>query len=202
MTCIRGDRVIFRNLSFTAPSGSVTVVTGKNGSGKTSLLRAIVGLSPMRFGTIKLNNEDITTMSACISDITYVGHKNACHEHLSTVDILESWANMRDRKDLVQAAVQFFGLEQVLNIKFSYLSSGWKKRVALARLLIFNTPVWIMDEPFANLDQASTEMVKNLMLTRAERGGIVILSDHNPESVFPNASVVNLEQVTGEQNHQ
>ena len=199
MTCIRGDRVIFRNLSFSAADGSITVVTGRNGSGKTSLLRAIVGLIPISFGTIKLNNEDISTLNTCISDITYIGHRSACHEHMSTADILELWANMRNNGDLVLAAVQFFGLEQVLNIKFSCLSSGWKKRVALARLLIFNTPVWVMDEPFANLDETSTARVKDLIFTRAERGGIIILSEHSPENIFPDAPVVNLEQFAVEQ---
>ena len=200
VTCIRGDRVIFRNLSFTAVSGSITVVTGENGSGKTSLLRAMVGLIPISFGAIKLNNEDVSTLNTCISDITYIGHKNACHEHMTTADILELWANMRNNRDLILAAVQFFGLEQVLNIKFSCLSSGWRKRVALARLLIFNTPVWVIDEPFANLDASSTARIKDLIFTRAERGGIIILSEHSPENTFPDAPVVNLEMFSAEQN--
>ncbi|UQD54161.1 heme ABC exporter ATP-binding protein CcmA [Anaplasma phagocytophilum] len=192
VTCVRGERVLFRNLSFIANQGSITVIAGKNGSGKTSLLRSMVGLVPVRFGKITLNGEAITTSSTCISDITYIGHKNACHEHLMVVDILEFWANTRGNDNLIPAAVNFFELHRVLHTKFRHLSSGWKRKVALSRLLIFNTHVWIMDEPFANLDSASVAMLKELILTRAERGGTIILADHNHENTFSQAQVVNL----------
>ncbi|MDB1135122.1 heme ABC exporter ATP-binding protein CcmA [Candidatus Anaplasma sp. TIGMIC] len=199
VTCIRGESVLFKNLSFVADYGTVTVVTGMNGSGKTSLLRAMVGLVPIRFGTITLDGEVVTTSSTCISNITYVGHKNACYEHLSTADILRYWAHSRDKDALLSAAVNFFGLDPVLNTKYKHLSSGWKRKVALSRLLLFNTQVWIIDEPFTNMDSQAIDTVRNLIHTRAEHGGIVVMSDHNPAHIFPDAQIVHLSPTRAEE---
>ena len=193
IACIRGERVIFKNLSFAAKEGSLTLITGKNGSGKTSLLRIIVGLLPTRFGSVTLNGEKITTSSSCISDITYVGHKNACRENMVVLDALKFWTDCRRTEELVESAIHFFGFHNILYTKFRHLSCGWKRKVALARLLISNTHVWLIDEPFTNLDHNSVELVRNLILTRVERRGIVLLAGHGPEKVFEGAQVIHLD---------
>ncbi|MCU7611733.1 heme ABC exporter ATP-binding protein CcmA [Anaplasma capra] len=192
VSCIRGSKLLFQNLSFTAENGSVTLVVGNNGSGKTTLLRTIVGLMPAASGSIKLDGENITTGSQCITQITYIGHKSACTANMKVQDILEFWAKCKGNSELTGAASHFFGLYPVLDTKFKNLSSGWQKIVSLSRLLVSNTRVWIVDEPFANLDPDTVTMVQSLMLTRAERGGIVILTDHKVDVAFANAQIVRL----------
>ncbi|WP_169192902.1 heme ABC exporter ATP-binding protein CcmA [Anaplasma platys] len=193
VSCIRGNRVVFQNLSFSADSGVVTIIAGKNGCGKSTLLRAIVGLVPVAFGCIRLNGEAISTSSSNISDITYIGHTNACIDHLTTLNMLEMWATMRNNVELIPAAVSFFSLHQVLDTKYKNLSSGWKRKVALSRLLVFNTDIWVIDEPFANLDTQTALLVHNLISTRAERRGIVLLSHHGSELSLENANTIDLE---------
>lgn len=195
ISCVRGSRAVFQNLSFNANSGVVTVITGRNGCGKSTLLRAIVGLVPITFGSIRLNGEAISTSSSRISDVTYIGHANACIDHLTTLNMLEMWATIRDNIELIPAAVSFFSLHQVLYTKYKNLSSGWKRKVALSRLLIFNTDIWVIDEPFANLDTQAALLVRNLISTRAERGGVVLLSSHHSGEIpLDSANTINLEE--------
>ncbi|MFV9877689.1 MAG: heme ABC exporter ATP-binding protein CcmA [Anaplasma ovis] len=192
VACARSDRLLFDNLSFVAKSGSITLVIGNNGSGKTTLLRTIMGLMPAASGSIKLDGEGITTSSGCISQITYVGHKPACTGNMTVQEILEFWAQCKNSSELTDAAACFFGLYPILDVRFKNLSSGWQKRVALSRLLVSNTRVWVVDEPFSNLDPDAVALVQNLILTRAERGGIVILADHKKSDLFIDAQIVQL----------
>ncbi|CAN7939910.1 unnamed protein product, partial [Ixodes pacificus] len=152
VTCSQGGRQLFQNLSFTAKMGSITLISGRNGSGKTTLLRVIVGLQPPLSGSIKFQGEAINLFSNCLSHLTYVGHKNACNENMTVWDTLMFWARCKSTEPLVLAALCFFGLQPILELRFKELSAGWKRRVALSRLLISNTKIWIIDEPFANLD--------------------------------------------------
>lgn len=193
VSCVRSNRVVFQNLSFNANSGEITVIAGKNGCGKSTLLRAIVGLVPVTFGSIRLNGEAVSTSSSSVADITYVGHANACVDHLTTLNILELWATLKNTAELIPAAVSFFSLHKVLDSKYKNLSSGWKRKVALSRLLVFNTGIWVIDEPFANLDTESVLLVRDLIYTRAERGGIVLLSHHGGELSLDNTNTVDLE---------
>ncbi len=192
VSCIRGDRLLFENLSFVAKGGSITLVVGNNGSGKTTLLRTIVGLIPAASGSVRLDGEDITISSKCILQITYVGHKSACTGNMTVQEILEFWAQCRGTGELIDAAACFFGLYPILDVRFKNLSSGWQKRVALSRLLVSNTRVWVVDEPFSNLDPDAVALVQNLILTRAERGGIVILADHKKNDLFTDAQIVQI----------
>ncbi|MGN7678327.1 MAG: heme ABC exporter ATP-binding protein CcmA [Anaplasma sp.] len=198
VSCTRNDRVLFQNLSFTAKHGSLTLITGGNGSGKTTLLRTIVGLVPLASGSITLDGEDITNYSSCMSQITYVGHKNACSPNMMVEDIMEFWGKCKGTDALVDAALCFFGLYPVLGVRFKNLSSGWQRRVALSRLLISNTRVWIVDEPFANLDPETITLIQNLILTRVERGGVVILSGHSANPAFTDAQVIQIPTTTNE----
>ncbi|MGN7661484.1 MAG: heme ABC exporter ATP-binding protein CcmA [Anaplasma sp.] len=196
VSCTRNNRILFRDLSFTTKNGSLILITGGNGSGKTTLLRAMVGLVPLASGSITLYEEDITSYSSCISQITYVGHKNACSPNMMVEDILEFWGECKGTSELVYAALCFFGLNPVLGARFKNLSSGWQRRVALSRLLISNTRVWIVDEPFANLDSETVTLIQNLILTRVERGGIVILADHSANPAFRDAQVIRIPTTT------
>lgn len=111
--------------------------------------------------------------------MVYVGHKNACKDSLTVTQNIEFWAGIRNTRELIVAAVCCLQLQPVLNIRYGELSAGWRRRVALARLLISNANVWLIDEPFCNLDSATCELVLNLISIRSEQNGIVIITGHS-----------------------
>ncbi|WP_349968161.1 heme ABC exporter ATP-binding protein CcmA [Wolbachia endosymbiont of Armadillidium arcangelii] len=180
LSCARNNRVLFENLSFKAKPKSKILVTGPNGSGKTSLIRSLSGLLPPVSGNIMYCGKDIyDDIKSYIPSMVYIGHKNACKDSLTAGENIEFWARIRNTRELIMAAVCCLQLQPVLNIKYSELSVGWKRRVALARLLIFNANVWLIDEPFCNLDSTTCELVLNLISIRSEQNGTVIITGHS-----------------------
>ncbi|KJV69170.1 heme ABC exporter ATP-binding protein CcmA [Candidatus Neoehrlichia procyonis] len=193
ISCYRGEKRLFNNLSFSASRGSVTLIIGGNGSGKTTLLRAMIGLFPIKSGSIKFCNCPIKLLDSYLSQVTYIGHKNACSETLTVLENLMFWANLKGTQELIEAAVYFFSLQSILEIQYKNLSTGWKRKVALSRLLVYNTSIWIIDEPFANLDPNSIELVTELISNRQEQKGIIIISDHKANISLPSYQTVNIE---------
>ncbi|ACT69660.1 ATP-binding cassette domain-containing protein [Neorickettsia risticii] len=113
------------------------------------------------------------------SEITYIGEKLACDEERTVLENLYFWANLRDRTHLLQATLEFFDLTKISNIEVRKLSSGWKKRVSLSKLLLFNSKIWILDEPFIHLDKKSIKLFTELFDLRLARNGIILLVHHN-----------------------
>ncbi|MDG7056455.1 MAG: heme ABC exporter ATP-binding protein CcmA [Wolbachia endosymbiont of Meromenopon meropis] len=180
LSCTRNNKVIFKNLSFQARLKSKILITGSNGSGKTTLMKSLSGLSPPASGNITHCGKNIYDCSrSYTSSMVYVGHKNACNDDLTVAENIELWAEIRNTRELIMATICCFQLQPVLNVKYSQLSSGWKRRVALARLLISDANVWLIDEPFCNLDSLAYELVLNLISIRSEQNGIVIITEHN-----------------------
>ncbi|TPF75422.1 heme ABC exporter ATP-binding protein CcmA [Brucella gallinifaecis] len=175
----RGGEAIFAKLSFALSSGEALIVTGPNGSGKSTLLRIICGLLAPEEGQIALV-EDATTLpvrTAC----HYLGHQNAMKPALSVRENLLFWQkfNGAAAHDIGEAleAVDLPGVE---HLPFGYLSTGQKRRVAIARLLTSYRPLWIVDEPTAGLDRASEARFAELMREHMRDGGMVIAATHIP----------------------
>ena len=180
ITCEKGDRRLFKGLSFTLGDCCCLVIRGDNGSGKTSLLKVIAGLDDPADGEVLYANEKIKGehFSEYCSMIQYVGHKNAIKPELTVRENIEFWAQLDGSDMAVDAAISFFDLEQYENTQCRKLSAGWKKRVALARLLACKSEIWILDEPFANLDKDMSLRLASVIKTRIGQGGIVIIAAH------------------------
>ena len=194
LMCIRNHKCLFSELNFVTQKNLLTLVTGNNGSGKTSLLRLFAGLIPITHGNIKYHGKNIHDSDSYFTSITYIGHKNFCNDNLTVLENIKLWANLRNTHELIEATVCFFELHLILNIKYRYLSAGWKRRVALSRLLIYNTNIWIIDEPLVHLDNHTKELMLELISTRLkQKDGIVIISDHSQTEAYGKCQVINLE---------
>ncbi|QWK77759.1 heme ABC exporter ATP-binding protein CcmA [Ochrobactrum sp. BTU1] len=175
----RGGETIFAGLSFEVLSGEALIVTGPNGSGKSTLLRIICGLLAPEAGKIELleDRAALPVRATC----HYLGHQNAMKPALSVRENLLFWQkfNGSARFDIDEAleAVDLPGVEY---LPFGYLSTGQKRRVSIAKLLISHRPLWIVDEPTAGLDKASESRFAELMRDHMRDGGMVIAATHIP----------------------
>ena len=176
----RGGKNVFRNVDFSLGEGRALVVTGANGTGKSTLLRVIAGLLPTASGTVRVEDggEDWPTPAAASH---YVGHFNAMKPALTLAENLGFWRDYLGEPRMTPAkALAEVGLETIADLPFAYLSTGQKRRAALARLLVSWRPVWLLDEPTAGLDKASEEMFGGLMRKHLALGGIVVAATHLP----------------------
>lgn len=174
--------------------GCILVLKGSNGTGKTSLLKIISGLIPPKKGEILYNNQPVKKYyDEYCSLIEYVGHQNALKQDLTVIENIEFWSKMKESVELIPAALKYFGLSDYADIPCYKLSAGWQRKVALARLMACNSKLWLLDEPFANLDSESQVMLQNLISIRCNEGGIVILTSHDEVKRFKTASIMNLE---------
>ena len=149
-------------------------VTGPNGTGKTTLLRCLAGLIRADSGTISVLGEN---------DLHYLGHLNAMKPQLTVTENLNFWAKINDASkidDALENAIVTLNLTRLTDLPFSVLSSGQKRRVALARLLLSPRAVWLLDEPTVGLDTASILIVEAMFAKHLSEGGIIIAATHTP----------------------
>lgn len=175
----RGGETIFSNLSFTLDGGEALVVTGPNGSGKSTLLRIICGLLAPEEGRIALieDGASLPVQAAC----HYLGHQNAMKPALSVRENLLFWQRFNGAGALdIDEALEAVNLPGVEHLPFGYLSTGQKRRVSIAKLLVSHRPLWIVDEPTAGLDKASETRFAGLMRDHLQQGGTIIAATHIP----------------------
>ena len=180
LACIRGERLLFRDLSFRVEAGTLLWVSGGNGCGKTSLLRLLCGLARPEAGRICWNGQDIRAeREAYLGDLVYLGHLNALKDDLSAEENL-GFALGRGRADAdITAALSQRGLAACLGLATRVLSQGQKRRVALSRLaLSAERRLWILDEPFAALDVSAVQTLATAVAAHARAGGMVIFTSH------------------------
>jgi heme exporter protein A len=179
VVCVRGGREVFAGLDFEAASGEAVAVVGRNGSGKTSLLRLIAGLLIPAGGTIALDGGDVelTLPEQC----HYLGHRDALKPALSVAENLSFWADFLggERCDAAQSLVTV-GLDHATHLPAAFLSAGQRRRLSLARLLTVRRPVWLLDEPTTALDVTGQDMFGGLMRDHLARGGLIIAATHAP----------------------
>jgi heme exporter protein A len=173
------NQPIFKGVSFSILPGSIHILKGINGSGKTSLFKIIAGLLKSNTGNILWNNKPIDYeyyYKACIS---YLSHENGVKGNLSVLDNLLLWADLKGNQLLVPLAMEHFKLNEIAEVKCKDLSAGWQKRVALARMIIGNGKLWLLDEPEANLDEKGRELLLKLLQVKISSGGMAIIASHN-----------------------
>jgi heme exporter protein A len=156
-------------------------IYGANGSGKSSILRRLVGLDIIKPKQVFYDQIDVFNHLPEYRLMNeYVGHNLGLKEDLTVLDNLSFWAKLYDNELLIPSAVRTFRLDAYLEHKISELSYGTKKRSALARLLVTNSTLWFLDEPFANLDAEFKDIMLNLIRARCEQKGIVVFTSHDP----------------------
>jgi heme exporter protein A len=184
LRCVRGERTLFQDLSFTLRSGELLRIGGPNGSGKTSLLRIACGLLEPDRGEVRWGGEDIRALKEEFwARLLYLGHANALKDDLSAAENLEiacALAGVVADERQIRAALERLGLAGRENLPARVLSQGQRRRVALARLALGDgAPLWVLDEPFTALDAAAIEDVRELIAGHVSRGGGVLYTTHH-----------------------
>ena len=195
LTCVRGERTLFADLSFEVISGEWLHIRGENGIGKTSLLRMLAGLSKPAVGSIDWNNSSIEVdPSEYHRNLLFLGHRDSLKEDLTALENLEiatALDGVQISTDDALLALHRFGLRGREDLPVNCLSAGQKRRVLLARLLLRRAKLWILDEPFNALDVRAVEMLSELISEHIEAGGMAVMTSHQ-EILMPNGRVVQL----------
>ncbi|MDP1559724.1 MAG: cytochrome c biogenesis heme-transporting ATPase CcmA [Nitrosomonas sp.] len=182
LVCVRGDRRLFEDVNFFLDAGGIMRVSGPNGSGKTSLLRMLCGLSLPAHGEISWRGTAIRSLGGeYYNEVTYLGHLAGVKDELTAIEnlrISSALAGAEIGEDKAREVLQYVGLggRELLPVKV--LSQGQKKRVALARLLVSSTALWILDEPLVALDTSAIKMIKDLLEQHLAQGGMVVMTTH------------------------
>ncbi len=186
----RGGEPVFDGLSFALSDGECLIVTGENGSGKSTLLRIVAGLLPASGGSVTLEgggDEWPDVMSAC----HHLGDRNAMKPALTVAENLKFRQEFLGRPFLsAEEALEEVALPSVASLPFGYLSTGQRRRVAIAGLLVAFRPVWLLDEPTAGLDLGSERRFSALMQAHLDDGGIIIAATHVPLGIEGARSLV------------
>ena len=185
--CVRGGREVFSGLDFEASAGRALAVTGRNGSGKTSLLRLIAGLLTPAGGSIALDGGEAELTLA--EQAHYLGHRDALKPALSVAENLVFWRDFLggEISDIgsgpdgsLRGSLAVVGLDHAADLPAAYLSAGQRRRLSLARLIAVRRPIWLLDEPTAALDAAGQSMFARLMRDHLAKGGMIVAATHGP----------------------
>lgn len=190
LTCERGERILFQNLSFEAKESTLVRIAGSNGAGKTSLLRILTGLMRPQEGRVLWRGRPVG--SEFWAELAYIGHKNGVKDDLSVLENLEVACRIasldHDEQECINA-LSNVGLSDFLDVSAGQLSQGQRRRVALARLWLSRSKkIWILDEPFTALDVKGVARLADLLSRHVQEGGVVVLVTHQEVDV-PGAAV-------------
>ncbi len=181
--CRRGGRDLFRNVEFSLGAGDFLFVKGENGCGKTTLLRALCGLTRPAAGAVLWRGQPIAAYDAFVGALLYIGHREAVKDELTPLENLEVHGGLRGESHTEHAreqALSRVGLAGYEDIPVRYLSQGQRRRCALARLVLSQATLWILDEPYNALDRGAVGWLSGLVREHLGRGGMVVATSHQP----------------------
>ncbi len=178
LACRRGELLLFEGLDLTLPPGRLAQLRGPNGAGKTSLLLCLAGIIALAAGTMTVEGRDPEARPG--ADLGFLPHQTAIKPRLTVTENLSFWAavNGNGLASLLPA-LETVGLAPVAGIDAGHLSAGQTRRLALARLIMADRPIWLLDEPTAALDATGEALVGALIDSHLDRGGIVVASTHH-----------------------
>ncbi|WP_035383878.1 cytochrome c biogenesis heme-transporting ATPase CcmA [Ferriphaselus sp. R-1] len=184
LACSRGDHPLFTDLSFALEAGELLQVQGENGKGKTSLLRTLCGFMQPVAGEIRWRGENIEELDEdYYAELLYLGHHNAIKDELNALENLQISAGLAgialSEKEAV-AALRRMGLKGREHLPVKVLSQGQRRRAALARMLVSDAPLWVLDEPLTALDVGAVGLIQELLGEHLARDGMVIFTTHQP----------------------
>jgi heme exporter protein A len=184
LSCSRGNKPLFADVSFELQAGQALHLEGDNGVGKTSLLRIICGLSPADAGEVCWHDNTIQkNATAFRSSLFYLGHGLSLKEELTALENLMSDAAVSGRtlsQQQALVALARMGLRGREHLPLRVMSQGQKRRTALARLLASQAPLWVLDEPFVALDAKAVDGLRGLLAEHVAHGGMVLFTSHQP----------------------
>ncbi|MEM7431555.1 MAG: cytochrome c biogenesis heme-transporting ATPase CcmA [Pseudomonadota bacterium] len=185
LTLLRGERLLFRDLEFALNPGELLLLEGKNGSGKTSLLRVIAGLLEPESGEIRWDGKRVRSSRQEFQNaFIWMGHAVGMKNDLTLLENLQFEARLQSPSAAeFKEVLSRLGLNRLKNLPMRALSAGQRRRVALARLLLSEAAVWLMDEPVANLDTEGRKLVIDLVEDFLNSGGMVVMAAHQDVDV-------------------
>ncbi len=181
LAVFRGERLVFRDISFALAPGGALLLRGPNGAGKSSLLRALAGLTPLAAGALRWEDDNaLDDLPTHAARIAWLGHLDAVKFALTAAEHVAD-----------PSALAAVGLAGYRDLPAKFLSAGQKRRLALARIIASAAPLWLLDEPTNGLDAASITLLTPVFGRHREAGGAIIASTHTPLDL-PGAEVLSL----------
>jgi heme exporter protein A len=186
LTFMRNDEPVFGPLDFAVDAGEALLVRGDNGAGKTTLLRVLAGLLRPEAGTIEIDGRPTATPERTRA-LAYLGHLPAQKADLSAIENLDFLCGLHGRIGTLSAdaAMRIVGLDGYQETLARQLSAGQKKRLSLARIWLSSAPVWLLDEPYANLDLDGINLVNRMISAHLRDGGAALVTTHGAYAAPP-----------------
>ncbi len=192
LACIRGERPVFRAVSFALTPGGALTLRGPNGSGKSSLLRILAGFLKPAGGMVAWNGEDMREApEAHRARCHYVGHLEAVKPTLTVAEHLAFWAAAKGFAKPADNILSPLDLEDLADVPGRFLSAGQKRRLTLTRLLATPAELWLLDEPSITLDDRSAARLEKVLADHRTGGGMAIIATH-AEIALPNAQTIDM----------
>lgn len=177
LAAIRGERLIFQDVSFVLPDGAALILTGRNGAGKSTLLRLLAGLVRPDAGRLLWDDTDaLADRTLHGARVALLGHQDALKPGLTAAENLAFAARLSGRP--IAAALAVLGLEELAELPVRMLSAGQKRRLALARVSLSLAPLWLLDEPTLGLDDLAVERLGVLLKQHRAAGGMIVAATH------------------------
>ncbi len=182
LECMRGYRVLFQSLSFAIQSSTALHIRGTNGSGKTSLLRILSGLRQPEQGSVYWNGLPISSnRTQYLENISYQGHETGLKSDLNAIENLEFSIRMQNHNSsfTIQEVLEKLEIDHVSMLPCFALSAGQRQRIALARIILSGTTLWILDEPGTALDQTGLQIFESIVTEHVQNGGMMVFTSHH-----------------------